>query len=129
MHPMLLDDRAAHVRLSRICHIDYDREITLVADNINAQEGELRILGAFRMTKLHGTNAARFSVLVSDQCQGMGIGSELMRRLIPVAQQEKLHRLEAIMTPDNRIMQGMCAKLGFQFSRTDDGMLKAELKL
>jgi acetyltransferase len=127
MHPMMLDDRAAHERLSRICHSDYDREITLVADKVDAEEGELRILGALRITKLHGTNTARFSVLVSDQSQGMGIGSELMRKLIWVAQEEKLDRLEAIMTPDNRIMQGMCAKLSFRFSKTDDGMIKAEL--
>lgn len=129
MHPLLLDERAAHERLSRICHCDYDREITLVVEREDAPEGELRILGAFRMTKLHGSNTARFSLLISDQCQGMGIGSELMRRLIPIARQERLDRLEAIMTPDNRIMQGLCAKLGFRFSKTEDGMLKAELDL
>jgi len=129
MHPMMLDERSAHERLSRICHCDYDREITLVADRADAVEGELRILGAFRMTKLHGTNAARFSLLISDESQGMGIGSELMKRLIPVAREERLDRLEAIMTPDNRIMQGLCSKLGFSFSKVDDGMVKAELDL
>jgi acetyltransferase len=129
MHPMMLDDRAAHERLSRICHCDYDREITMVADKVNAEDGALRILGALRITKIHGTNAARFSVLVSDQSQGMGIGSELMNQLIPIARDENLDHLEAIMTPDNRIMQGMCAKLGFSFSKTDDGMIKAELEL
>lgn len=131
MHPMLLDDRAAHERLSRICHCDYDREITLVADRVDAKidQGELRILGALRITKIHGSNTARFSLLISDQLQGQGIGSELMRRLIPVAEEEKLDTLEAIMTPDNRIMQGMCSKLGFTFSKMEDGMLKAIYKL
>jgi acetyltransferase len=100
-----------------------------VADKTDAAEGDLRILGALRITKLHGTNAARFSVLISDQCQGMGIGGEFMRRLIPVAKEEKLDRLEAIMTPDNRIMQGLCAKLDFKFSKIEDGMIKAELEL
>lgn len=127
LHPMLLSDRAAHERLSRICHCDYAREITLVADWDDAPEGELRILGASRMTKLHGTNAARFSVLISDPYQGWGIGKIMAQRLVGVARQEKLDRLEAIMTPDNHAMQRMCEKLGFQISRTEDGMLKAEL--
>jgi acetyltransferase len=129
MHPMLLGDRAAHVRLSRICHCDYDREITLVADYETAQEGELRILGASRMSKLHGANAARFSVLISDVCQGMGVGSELLRRMIDVARQEKLERLEAIMTADNQVMRNMCEKLGFAIVEEKSGMVKAELNL
>ncbi len=62
MHPMLLTDRAAHERLSRICHADYDREITLTADRESAAPGKLRIMGASRMTKLRGVNAARFSM-------------------------------------------------------------------
>jgi acetyltransferase len=129
LHPMLLSDRAAHERLSRICHCDYAREITLVADLDDAPEGELRILGASRMTMLHGTNAARFSVLISDKCQGLGIGNILLQRLIDVAREEKLDRLEAIMTPDNHAMQRMCKKLGFQLTHAEDGMIKAELDL
>jgi acetyltransferase len=129
MHPMLLSDRAAHERLSRICHSDYEREITMIADHANAEEGQLRILGAARMTKFHGANAARFSVLISDQCQGMGIGSILLQRLIEVARREKLDRLEAIMTQDNQAMRTLCEKQGFQLVKHQDGMLRAELDL
>ncbi|MGB9521578.1 MAG: acetate--CoA ligase family protein, partial [Anaerolineales bacterium] len=32
LHPMLLSQRVAHERLARICHSDYDREITLVVE-------------------------------------------------------------------------------------------------
>jgi acetyltransferase len=129
LHPMLLSQRAAHVRLSRICHGDYDREITLVADRYDAGPDGLRILAASRMSKIHGSNQARFSLLVSDCCQGMGIGKELMRRMIDVARQEKLSRLEAIMTPDNHAMRRLCESFGFSFSETADGLIKAELLL
>jgi acetyltransferase len=129
LHPMLLSDRAAHERLSRICHCDYEREITLIADHADAEEGQLRILGAARMTKLHGTNVARFSVLISDQCQGMGIGRILLQRLIDVARREKLSRLEAIMTQDNQAMRNLCEKQGFQLIKQEDGMMRAELEL
>jgi acetyltransferase len=128
-NPALLSQRAAHIRLSRICHADYAREITLIADRTDAQEDELHILGATRMSKLHGTNAARFSLLISDQFQGLGIGNELLKRTVEVARLEKLDRLEAIMTPDNQAMHHLCEKLGFQFSQTTDGMVRAELDL
>jgi acetyltransferase len=129
MHPMLMKERAAHVRLSRICHGDYSREITLVADRQDASGDELRILGASRMTRMHGANHARFSVLVSDRCQGMGVGFELVRRLIDVARQEQIELLEAVMTADNQVMRRLCEKVGFRFTQTKDGMLKAEMDL
>lgn len=129
LHPMLLDQRAAHERLSRICHGDYDREIALVAERTSAGENELRILGASRMTKLYGANAARFSILISDCCQGLGIGGQILRCIIDVAQKEKLGWLEALMTPDNIPMRKLCQKHGFTFSQTEDKLIKAELIL
>jgi len=130
LHPMLLSQRAAHERLSRICHCDYDREITLVAECEDGQTGERRILGASRLSKLHGVNEARFTVLITDQSQGRGLGTELVKRLIQISRDEKLDRLVAIISHDNQAMQHLCEKLGFSLSPTDDGkMVRAELKL
>lgn len=130
-HPALLSERAAHERLSRICHGDYDREITLVADRVNAAGGELRILGASRMTKLHGDNAARFSMLINDRFQGLGIGLELLKSLVDIARKEGLERLEAIMSAENRSMQHLCSDMGFNLTRLESAqpMIMAELKL
>jgi acetyltransferase len=129
MHPMLLKERAAHVRLSRICHGDYDREITLIADKYDAGPNDLRVLAASRMSKLHGNNAARFSMLVSDCCQGMGIGKEIFKRMLDLARKEKLSRIEMLMTPDNQAMRHLCEIHGFTFSNTSEGLVKAELLL
>jgi acetyltransferase len=129
LHPMLLSQRVAHERLSRICHCDYDREITLVAEQED-KAGERRFLGASRMSKLHGMAEARFSVLISDQAQGLGVGSELVHRIVQVAKGEKLSRLIAEMTPDNKPMQRICEKLGFHLQLTSNGrMVRAELAL
>lgn len=129
MHPMLLSQRAAHVRLSRICHSDYDREIALVADRYDAGPGELRIMAASRMSKIHGSSTARLSLLVSDCCQGLGLGREIMRRLIEIARQEKLTHLEVLMTHDNQAMRKLCESFGFTFSETPEGLTKGELTL
>lgn len=129
LHPLLLSQRVAHERLSRICHGDYDREISLVVDRTTAGPDELRILGAARLTKQHGTNAARFSILVSDQFQGLGLGNHLISRIIDVARQEGIGRLEALMTEDNLAMRRLCEKHGFNFERAKDNLLKATLYL
>jgi acetyltransferase len=130
MRPVLLSDRAAHERLSRICHGDYNREIALVAERTDARVGELQIMGASRMTRMHNTNVARFSMLISDCCQGMGLGSELFNRIITVARQEKFERIETMMTPDNRVMRHLCVKNGFTIVHLEnDNILRAELTL
>jgi acetyltransferase len=128
MRPMELTDRVAHNRLSRICHADYDREITLVAEQHDPGMGQGMIRGAARLSKLHGLNEARFSVLISDCCQGQGIGSELVRRIVEVSREEKLDRVEAIISADNQAMLKVVERLGFRSSATPDGMVKAELR-
>lgn len=129
LQPIRLSERAKHDRLSRICHGDYNNEIALVVENPNAGDNELRIIAASRMTRLHGTNAARFSVLINDQCQGMGIGTELMRRLIDIARQEKYQRLECLLTKDNQVMQYMVKKFGFEQTEAENELVRFELKL
>ena len=65
-HLMKFSQRTAHERLTRICFIDYDRQIALVVDYENPETGEHEILGAGRLTKLHGTKEAEFAMLVAD---------------------------------------------------------------
>jgi acetyltransferase len=130
MSPLLLNVRAAHARLARICHCDYDRELTLIAVENDDTSGDDRILGACRMSKMHGVNVARFSLLVSDISQGAGVGSELLQKQIQVAKAEKLIRLEAVTSPDNLPMRKLLGRLGFEIKDAQDGkMVKAGLDL
>ena len=130
LHPMLLSERVAHERLARICHGDYDREITLIVEDEYPDTGEKRILGAGRLSKIHGMAEARFSVLLTDDSQGLGLGTELLRRLIHIAHEESLQRLESTMTEDNEMMQHICKKLGFEIIPSkDEGMVVAQLEL
>lgn len=112
LQPMMLQDRVMHERLSRICHSDYDREITLVVEGKN-KEGQPSILGVGRLSKVHGTNEARFSVLISDAYQNIGIGAELLRRAISVARDEKMQVITATVTADNQPMRKLFEKAGF----------------
>ena len=122
LQPIMFTDRVLHERLARICHCDYDREIALVAEDKDAN-GEQRILGVGRLSKVHGADEARLRVLVGDPFQGMGIGSQLVRKVIEVAKGENLHLLDAVITPDNMVMQHLFQKLGFSLEKTSDGKL------
>ena len=41
-HPMKLSQRVAHERLTRICFIDYDREMALVAERSDPRAASAR---------------------------------------------------------------------------------------
>jgi len=111
--PQNLDYRVAHERLSRICFVDYDRDMVLVAERHDPQCHEAEILGVGRLIKLHGTNEAEFALTVSDQWQGHGLGTELLKRLVQTGREEHLDRITATMLTDNLEMQRVARKAGF----------------
>jgi acetyltransferase len=127
---MKLDQRVTHERLTRICFNDYDREIALVADRQDPQTGDHEILAVGRLIKLPGRNEAEFALVISDQFQGQGLGSELLRQLLHIGRDEKLDRIVADILPDNLAMQRVSEKLGFRLRSTFGGSaVKAEIDL
>ena len=125
-----LETRIAHERLTRICFNDYDREIALVIDYKNPQTARHEILGMGRLIKLHGLDEAEWAIIISDQWQGHGLGTKLLRLLVEIGRKEKLSRLIAHILPDNSVMQHVSKKVGFHlhFDSTADEW-KAELAL
>jgi len=108
-----LPQRIGHERLTRICFNDYDREIALVVDYKKPKTSEHEILGVGRLSKVHGTNEAEFALLVSDQWQRMGLGTELLKLLIQIGCSEKLDRISGHVLLENHAMQHLCKKVGF----------------
>lgn len=106
--------RTAHERLLRICHGDYDREMVLVAERKDPQTGHQHILGVGRLNKLLGDGDGEIAVLISDEYQRRGLGTELLRRLIQFARDEKQSRVVAEMLRDNLAIQIIFKKLGFR---------------
>ncbi len=111
--PLKLTQRTAHERLTRICFIDYDREMALVAQ-IDAGEGPGEIIAVGRLSKLHGFSEAEIAVLVRDEFQHKGLGTELVSRLMKVANDEKLQAVSSTMLGINREMRAICNRLGFK---------------
>ncbi len=127
--PLKLTQRVAHERLTRACYIDYDRELALVAERPDAT-GEKEILAVGRLSKLHGRSEAELAAVAIDSAQHKGLGTELYRRLVDVAREEKLTKVVSNMLPENREMRAMCQRLGFKMSSNlEDNMIRAELEL
>jgi acetyltransferase len=122
-----LDERTAHERLVRVCFVDYDRELALVAErNTEAGERELIALGRLSRERVRGAADAEFSLLVGDPWQGRGVGGQLLARLITLAKQEGIARVYAEILATNLRMQRLCARLGFTIGDGDGGVVRAE---
>ena len=127
--PLKLTQRTAHERLTRACFIDYNREMALVAERKN-EAGEGEILAVGRLSKLHGQDEAELAAVATDTAQHKGLGTELYRRLIEFARDERLKRVVSTMLPENREMRAVCVKHGFKmFSSMEDNTIRAELEL
>ncbi|MGC2353036.1 MAG: GNAT family N-acetyltransferase, partial [Candidatus Udaeobacter sp.] len=124
-----LERRIMHERLRRVCFIDYDREIALVADLKN-RDGTHQILGVGRLIKEHGTDEAEFAILISDPWQGKGLGSELLKLLVQIGRKEHLLRIVGHISAENTTMKRVSEEVGFdlRFDQSDNEWF-AEIEL
>ena len=129
-HMINLDHRTSHERLTRICFIDYDREMVLVAERRNPETAEREILAVGRLNKAPDANEAEFAMLISDTFQHHGLGTEMLRRLLEFARAEKLERVTAEILAENDPMAKVCKSLGFRLRYSlEERVIKAELVL
>jgi acetyltransferase len=125
-----LSQRTQHERLARLCFIDYEREMALVAERTNDRSGQPEIVGIVRFTKQHNRPSAEFTIMVSDRYQGEGIGRQLMERMIEVARNEKLEQLFGFVVPENVEMIRLLEKLNFVVTRNEgEAVMRAVLNL
>lgn len=122
-----LTQRIAHDRLIRVCHIDYDREMVLIATHRLA-DGTDEVIAAGRLSSVHGRKSAEYSLLVADEFQGHGIGTKLLNELIRIGKDEGLETIEAYMLRTNSGIIKISERLGFKIKPEDD-VLHAVLNL
>ena len=114
-----LGQRISHERLRRICFIDYDREMALVAERLDALTGRADIVGVGRLSRLHGTRDGEYAIIVSDAFQEKGLGTELLKRLVLIGRKEGMKRIVATILPENTGMLKISEQLGFRLHTKD----------
>ena len=122
--------RTAHERLLRICFADPQQEIVLVAVHSDSITSGESILAVGRLSKFSDGKTAEIAVLVLDDYQGRGLGTELMKRLVHLAPSHGIRRITAEMLRDNTLMQSLAKKLGFHlFQLKDPRSVRAAMDL
>jgi acetyltransferase len=112
-----------------VCFNDYDREIALVAEEVDPA-GERQIVAIARLSKAHALPTAEFAVLVGDRWQRRGLGGELLRRLVRVGRAEGLERICADMLASNVGMRLTAESVGFTIIEQPGApTVSAELRL
>lgn len=119
-HMAKLSSRVAHSRLARICFIDFESEIVLVAETFHPETGQNEIIAVGRLNRTPSDKEAEVALLVADKFQKSGAGSELMKRLIQIARDEKLDRIVAVVLPENMGMRTLTARCGFKQVKNED---------
>jgi acetyltransferase len=112
--------RTAHERLLRICFANPHQETVLVAIHTDQHIGAQRIVAVGRLNKLSDGKTAELAALVSDDYQGRGLGTELVKRLLQAAPSQGIQRITAEMLRDNTLMQSIAKKLGFRLYQLKD---------
>jgi acetyltransferase len=124
---LALSARTAHERLTRICFIDYDRELALVAEKRDPS-GKSVIAGVSRMNRQEDGSSATLAVVIADDFQGQGLGEALMRRALDAARAEGVRRVIIHFLPQNERMNRLSRKLGFALTE-EKALIRGELAL
>jgi acetyltransferase len=124
-----LAERTAHERLARVCFIDYDRVMALVAERPDSA-GNSEIVGVGRLIRVHGRAEGEFAILVADAWQRRGIGTALLGDLVRIGRREGLRRITGDILESNTGMLRVSRRLGFTFHHDgSSGTVRAELDL
>jgi acetyltransferase len=120
----IIKDTPHEVR-TRYCNIDYDREIGIVAEK--EENGKKRLLGVARLILDPSRNdEAEFALVVTDEWQRQGLGSEFLDYLIEIAKDKNLSKVNGVVLKDNYPMIALCREKNFHFSEGDPGEYKVE---
>ena len=125
-----LEHRTTHERLTQVCFNDYDREMAMVGIRRSSESQVEEIIGIGRLIKVHGANEAEFAIVVSDECQGQGLGTHFLKLLIEIGRKEGIELIFGYILPENYTMQHVCKNLGFNvhYDRFTE-VMKAVIKL
>ncbi|MFZ2412352.1 MAG: bifunctional acetate--CoA ligase family protein/GNAT family N-acetyltransferase, partial [Candidatus Methanoperedens sp.] len=116
-----------HEMLIRFCNIDYDRDITIIAEVKKPDKKSM--IGIGRIIIEPDIRTGEFAVVVHDDYQGKGLGYKLLDLVIGIAAEKGLENIFGIILTDNKKMLKMCEDLGFTIKHLPDGISRAELGL
>ncbi len=115
-----------HERLQEFVIIDYTMKIVILA--VKEHEGNEEILGLGQYEITEGTRTAEVALVVKDEYQRQGIGTELLSYLTQLAKKQGLLGFTAEVLVENRPMFRLFEKMGFDTEkRSEAGVSELEM--
>jgi acetyltransferase len=102
----------SHTFVARLTQIDYDREMALVATEMNGDGSP--ILGVARIVADPDSETAEYAVMVRSDLKGQGLGYQLMTEILAYARTRGIKRVFGDVLRENRTMLIMAEELGFK---------------
>ena len=118
----------SHAMHVRSCHIDYDREMAIVAEIRTDQKKRLIGIGSLAIDT-NGGGTGEFAVIVHDDFGGRGLASKLLDVLIGIAAERGLKEFYGFVEPTNGRMTALCEKLGMTRRRVSEDLVRVSLTL
>lgn len=97
--------------IRRMTEIDYKRDAAFIA--LRADGAEKKEIGVSRFCISEDEASCECAVTVSDEWQGRGLGTLLMRHLIEVARHRGIKRMVSIDMAGNAAMRSLADNMGF----------------
>ncbi len=119
--------KVSHKFLVHFTHIDYDRELAIVAEV--EEEGRKMLAGVVRLVNDYGNLSAEFAIIVADPWHQQGLGSTMMDFMIEIARDRGLERITAQALTSNEVMLAMFKHRGFEIINRENGSYVVELML
>jgi acetyltransferase len=104
--------RTSHEVATRYCFIDYDRDMTIVAEVRDNKSPTM--LGVVNLFSDASRESAEYAIIVSDESRRKGLADLLTEYCIEIAASWGLKRLYAATDFKNNPMLSLFAKHGFQ---------------
>ncbi len=116
-----------HEMHTRLCNIDYEREMAIVAE---IREGnQKRLIGMGRLIMEPDLKKGEFAVIVHDAYQGKGLGYKLVDTVIGIGHEKGVEEIYGFVLSDNTNMLNMSRKLGCTIEPLEEGITKVTLRL
>ena len=117
-HRLLSPRKPQPDELWRMTHIDYDRELALIATTqVDGAEQQMGVVRYVRGDTPETAHTAEFAIVIADAWQHHGLPLKLMRKLIDAAAQAGVKQFADITLYDNVGMLALARKLGFKVQR------------
>ncbi len=115
-----------HSQLAKLTQIDYDREMAFVATTATDPPETMGVVRTF----FDPDNVySEFAIVVRSDIKEKGIGRMLMDKMIRFCKQRNTRYLTAYTLRENKAMQHLAKKLGFDINPVPDDRETVELKL